>query len=42
MLFLHYPVNGSGREKRPELVENNVIISDKGVAQSAGTIKNVV
>jgi hypothetical protein len=32
MLFLQYYLNGAGREKRPELVEKNVIIHDKGTA----------
>jgi len=33
MLFLHYHLNGAGREKCPELVEYNVIVHDKGTAQ---------
>jgi len=42
MLFLHYHLNGASREKYPELVENNVIVRDKGTAHSADTIQNVV
>jgi hypothetical protein len=41
-LFLQYYLIGASREKCPELVENTVIIGDKGTAHSADTIKNVV
>ena len=40
-VILQYHLNGAGREKCPELVENNVV-HDKGTADSADTIKNVV
>jgi hypothetical protein len=42
MLFLQYHLNGASREKHPELVENDVIVCDKGAAHSADTVKNVL